>query len=344
MLRIFHDTRYDFIRWWKTAVVITALFVVAGLGSLILKGINYSIEFTGGTLMQLEFKQPPDVGGIRATLEQSGISNPEVQKFGTDREFTVRAQGHTEVAEQNAGAENVAKQIQTALTQKYGADAFTVKRTEAVGPRVGSELRRGAAIALLISFAVTLIYLAIRFEWRFGVAAVIATGHDVLTTLAFLKIMHLEVSLTVIAAILTVLGYSLNDTIIIFDRVREDLKKKRNEPLYDTLNRAINETLPRSVMTHATTFLATLALLLFAGEVIRPFAWVMIFGIVTGTFSSIYIAAPTLLWIERKWPRAHGTKASLATPAGAPARPARDGRGRAGAPAAASVTPAPTKR
>ena len=224
MLRIFHDTRYDFIRWWKTAVIVTALFVVAGLGSLILKGINYSIEFTGGTLMQLEFKQPPDVGAIRATLEQSGISNPEVQKFGTDREFTVRAQGHTEVAEQNAGAENVAKQIQTALTQKYGADAFTVKRTEAVGPRVGSELRRGAAIALLISFAVTLIYLAIRFEWRFGVAAVIATGHDVLTTLAFLKIMHLEVSLTVIAAILTVLGYSLNDTIMIFDRVREDLK------------------------------------------------------------------------------------------------------------------------
>ncbi|HEX8849251.1 MAG TPA: protein translocase subunit SecF [Gemmatimonadaceae bacterium] len=344
MLRIFHDTHYDFIRWWKTAVIVTAIFVVAGLGSLLVKGINYSIDFTGGTLMQLEFKQPPDVADLRRTIEGSGVVGAEVQQFGTSREFTVRAQDQANVAQQGAGAANVADRIKSALTQKYGADAFTVKRTEAVSARVGNELSRGAALALLISFGVTLIYLAIRFEWRFGVAAIIATGHDVLTTLAFLKIMHLEVSLTVIAAILTVLGYSLNDTIIIFDRVREDLKKKRNESLYETLNRSINETLPRSVMTHATTAVATLALLLFAGEVIRPFAWVMMFGIVTGTFSSIYIAGPTLLWIERRWPRAHGSKASLAAPTGTAARPPRDGRGRSGAPAAASVTPAPTKR
>jgi len=339
MLRIFHDTHYDFIRWWKTAIILTAIFVVAGLGSLAIKGINYSIDFTGGTLMQLEFKQPPDVADIRAAVEGSGVKNPEVQQFGSDREFTVRAQDHRDVTAQGAGAESVADEIAAALKQKFGADAFTVKRTEAVGPRVGSELRRGAALALGISFLVTLVYLAIRFEWRFGVAAVIATAHDVLTTLAFLKLMHLEVSLTVIAAILTVLGYSLNDTIIIFDRVREDLKKKRNEPLYDTLNRSINETLPRSVMTHATTFLATLALLLFAGEVIRPFAWVMVFGIVTGTFSSIYIAGPVLLWIERKWPR-HGSTAHIPS-AASETRPAREARGRA-APAAASVTP--TKR
>lgn len=341
MLRIFHDTHYDFIRWWKTAVIITAVFVVAGLGSLLIKGINYSIDFTGGTLMQLEFKQPPNVADIRAAVEGSGVNNPEVQQFGSDREFTVRAQDLRNVSEQSSGAESVAKTIENALLTKYGAGAFTVKRTEAVGPRVGSELRRGAAIALGISFLVTLVYLAIRFEWRFGVAATIATAHDVLTTLAFLKLMHLEVSLTVIAAILTVLGYSLNDTIIIFDRVREDLKKKRNESLYDTLNRAINETLPRSVMTHATTFLATLALLIFAGEVIRPFAWVMVFGIVTGTFSSIYIAGPVLLWIERKWPR-HASTAHLPSAVADKQRPARDARGRAAPPAAASV--APTKR
>jgi preprotein translocase subunit SecF len=340
MLRIFHDTHYDFIRWWKTAAILTAVFVVAGLGSLAIKGINYSIDFTGGTLMQLEFKQPPNVADIRAAVEGSGVNNPEVQQFGSDREFTVRAQDHRDVSAQGSGAESVAKQIENALVKQYGAGAFTVKRTEAVGPRVGSELRRGAALALGISFLVTLVYLAIRFEWRFGVAAVIATAHDVLTTLAFLKLMHLEVSLTVIAAILTVLGYSLNDTIIIFDRVREDLKKKRNEPLYDTLNRSINETLPRSVMTHATTFLATLALLLFAGEVIRPFAWVMVFGIVTGTFSSIYIAGPMLLWIERKWPR-HGSTAHIPSAASDGQRLAREARGRA-APAAASVTP--TKR
>jgi len=340
MLRIFHDTHYDFIRWWKTAVIITALFVVAGVGSLLIKGINYSIDFTGGTLMQLEFKQPPNVADIRSAVEGSGVNNPEVQQFGSDREFTVRAQDLRDIKAQSAGAASVAEEIKGALQSRFGPDAFTVKRTEAVGPRVGNELRRGAAIALGISFLVTLVYLAFRFEWRFGVAAIIATGHDVLTTLAFLKIMHLEVSLTVIAAILTVLGYSLNDTIIIFDRVREDLKKKRNESLYDTLNRSINETLPRSVMTHATTFLATLALLLFAGEVIRPFAWVMVFGIVTGTFSSIYIAGPVLLWIERKWPR-HASTAHIAPAASEKARPVRDARGRA-APAAASVTP--TKR
>jgi preprotein translocase subunit SecF len=186
-------------------------------------------------------------------------------------------------------------------------------RTEAVGPRVGSELKRGAIIAILLSFLITLVYLSIRFEWRFATAAVIATSHDVFTTIAFLKLMHLEISLTVVAGLLTVLGYSLNDTIIIFDRVRENLRKGRKETLYETLNRSINETLPRSVLTHATVFAATLSLLIFAGEVIRPFAWVMAFGVVTGTFSSIYVAAPVLLWIERKWPRRTVARQSSST-------------------------------
>ena len=320
MLRIFHNTNYDFIRWWKVALLLTAIFIAAGLGALIVKGPNYSIEFTGGTLVQLEFKQPQDAGAVRAAVERGGVAHPEVQQFGSPREFTVRVQDQSEVAAQAAGAGTVAQRIETALRQRFGADAFTVRRTEAIGPRVGGELRRGAVIALLISFLVTLVYLAIRFEWRFGLAAVIATGHDVLTTLAFLKLMQLEVSLAVIAAILTVLGYSLNDTIIIFDRVREDLKKKRNETLYQTLNRAINETLPRSVMTHLTTTAACLALLLVGGEVIRPFAWVMLFGIVTGTFSSIYVAAPVLLWITRRWPRTQTATRSSPAPSPAPAR------------------------
>jgi preprotein translocase subunit SecF len=172
-----------------------------------------------------------------------------------------------------------------------------------VGPRVGSELKTKAITAILISFVVTLIYLAFRFEWRFGVAATIATMHDILTTMAFLAMMRLEISLTVVAAILTVIGYSLNDTIIIFDRVRENLKKQRKESLRDVLNRSINETLPRSVLTHATVFAATLSLLIFAGEVIRPFSWIMAFGVFTGTFSSIYVAGAILLYIEHRWPR-----------------------------------------
>jgi preprotein translocase subunit SecF len=316
MLRILHDTNYDFIRWWKVMAGITIAFIVLGLGSLAVKAPNYSIEFTGGTLMQLNFVKPPDVGEIRATLDQAGIQGAEIQQFGTNRDFTVRAQNAGAVAAQANGAESIAVRIEQVLKQKFGENSFKIIRTEAVGPRVGSELRRGAIIAILLSFLITLIYLSIRFEWRFATAAVIATSHDVFTTIAFLKLMHLEISLTVVAGLLTVLGYSLNDTIIIFDRVRENLRKGRKETLYETLNRSINETLPRSVLTHATAFAATLALLIFAGEVIRPFAWVMAFGIVTGTFSSIYVAAPVLLWIERKWPRKTGARqaSSTATP------------------------------
>jgi len=198
--------------------------------------------------------------------------------------------------------------VQAALTKEFGATAYRVVRTEAVGPRVGAELRRNAAIAMLLASLVTLVYLAIRFEWRFGVAAVLSTAHDVLVTLAFIKLFHIEVSLTVVAGILTLLGYSGNDTIIIFDRVRENLKKDRKSPLYDVLNRSINETLPRSVLTHATTLAATLALLFFAGEVLRPFAIVMAFGIFVATFSSIYVASPLLLWIEHRWPRTAADK------------------------------------
>ena len=303
MLRIFHNTAFDFIKWWRWAAIITAAFIAIGLATYAVNPrLNYSIEFTGGTLMQLEFQQSPNVGELRETVNRVAAGS-EIQQFGSPTEFTVRARGEEQVAAQDAGAENVGRAIQAALTQRYGANQFRVVRTEAVGARVGEELSRGAIIAVALGSLITLIYLAIRFEWRFGLAAVLATGHDILVTLAFIKLFHIEVSLTVVAAILTLLGYSMNDTIIIFDRVRENLKKQRRESLYDVVNRSVNETLPRSVMTHATTLAATLALLIFAGEVIRPFAWVMTFGIFTGTFSSIYVASSLLVWIERRWPR-----------------------------------------
>jgi preprotein translocase subunit SecF len=314
MIRIFHHTRYDFIRWWRVMAIGTAAFIVLGLGSMLFTGgPRYSIEFTGGTLMQLAFKERPDVSRIRGAVEAAGIRGAEITQFGSDREFTVKAQESETVggvAGQTAGASSVARRIQEVLARRFGAGSFAVVRTEAVGPRVGGELRRGAIIAVLISFGLTLAYLAVRFEWRFGLAAVLATAHDVLATLAFIKLLNLEISLTVIAAILTVIGYSLNDTIIIFDRVRENLRKHKGMPLYDLVNLSVNETLPRSVMTHVTTLGATLALLLFAGDVIRPFAWVMTFGIFTGTFSSVYVASSLLVWIERRYPRAVPTRAA----------------------------------
>ncbi len=332
MLRILHDTKIDFIRLWKITTVVTLLFILPGLLWIAVSGYKYSIEFTGGTLMQVRFASPPDVGELRGTLDRAGIKGAEIAQFGTPVDYVIRAQDPRVVAEQTRGAESVAGKIQGALTQKYGASKFAVRRTEAVGPKVGGELRQKALYAILISFLVTLAYLAWRFEWRFGIAAVIATAHDILATLAFIKYAHLEISLVVVGGILTMIGYSLNDTIIIFDRVREDLRKRRKESLYETLNRAVNETLPRSVLTHATVFATLLAIALLGGEVIRPFSLVMLFGVVTGTFSSIYVAPPLLLWIETKWPRATGDTGMAGRARGA-AAPRANSR-----PAAASTT------
>jgi preprotein translocase subunit SecF len=306
MLRIFHNTHYDFIKWWRVALIATVAFIVLGFASMLVTGgVRYSIDFTGGTLVQVQFNQTVDAGRIRSAVD-AVTRDAEIAQFGSDREYTIRAQKDPGEAAGRAGAESVGRRIQNALAQRFGANTFRVVRTEAVGAKVGDELQRGAIYAILVSFLLTLIYLAVRFEWRFGLAAVIATAHDILTTLAFIKIMNLEVSLTVIAAILTVIGYSLNDTIVIFDRVREHLKRRRKgESLYDIVNQSVNETLPRSVLTHATVSAATVALLVFAGEVIRPFAWVMLFGVVTGTFSSIYIASAILIWIDRKYPRSN---------------------------------------
>ena len=330
MLRILHGTSYDFIKYWKHAAIATIVFIFAGMSLLVVhrartgSAVNWNIEFTGGTFMQLSFKDAPDPSTIRAAVGAAGYPGAEVAQFGTPTAYTIRAASTSGTAATTRGADSTARQIETALRKTFGdSTQMKVLRAEFVGARVGDELKRDATISILISFLVTLIYLAIRFEWRFGLAAVIATAHDVLTTLAFIAMLRLEVSLTVVAAILTVIGYSLNDTIIIFDRLREDLKKHRKEPLRDTLNRAINETLPRSILTHATALSATLALLFFAGEIIRPFSWVMAFGIFTGTFSSIYVAGAILVWIEKKWPRASSTDVRPTSSQGRAPRPSK---------------------
>ena len=305
MLRILHGTNYDFIKHWRTAAIVTVVFIVLGVGSAIFRGgFPYSIEFTGGTLMQVQFEREPDVAKLRTTLDNAGVHGAEITTFGTNRDFTIRAQEASQVAEQAAGAEKVANKIEAALKGAFTDNPFKIGRTETVGPRVGGELRRGAIIAILISFVVTLAYLAWRFEWRFGLAAVAATAHDIILTIGFIAIMRLEVSLVVVAAVLSMVGYSLNDTIIIFDRVRENLHKYKRDHFADILNRSINETLPRSILTHGTTLATLTALAVFGGEVIRPFALVMFFGVFTGTFSSIFIASPVLMWIEHKWPGA----------------------------------------
>ncbi len=311
MLRILHNTHIDFIRLWKQAAVLMALFIVPALVLIPLQGFNYSIEFTGGTLLRVKFKQAPQLAEVRAALSQGGISGAEILTLGSPDELIIRAQQSQQIAEQATGAGAVAERIRAALDARFGASAYEELRREAVGPRIGSELRGQATIALLIAFAITLIYLAWRFEWRFSVAAVLATLHDIVATLAFMKYMNLEISVFVVGAILTVIGYSMNDKVVVFDRVRENLKTTKKESLYDLLNRSVNETLPRTVMTGSTTLACLLALLIFGGEVIRPFSWIMTFGIIIGTFSSVYVAAPLLLWIERKFPRDPGGKTHI---------------------------------
>ena len=315
MIRLFANARYDFISYRWKAIWATVIIVVPGLLLLLFRGLNYSIEFTGGTMVQIQSPQPLAVADIRNGLNANGIPGAEITEFGGPTEFMIRARLHGENVDPN-DTQATAKAISDALrivlgpggaicaTRTAADTGWCVVRTEAVGPKVGGELRTKAFLAIFLSFFAVLAYLAYRFEWRFGLAAVIATAHDIVATIAFIAALHLEVSLVVVAAILSMVGYSLNDTIIIFDRVRENLVKHRKDPFISILNRSINETLPRSILTHGTTLSTLLALTIFGGEVIRPFALVMFFGVVTGTFSSIYIASPVLMWIEQRWPSA----------------------------------------
>src|SRR3954451_15011217 len=301
MLRLFGHANYDFIGVRRYAYIITAAILLPGLLFLLITGLNYSIEFTGGTLLQIQSKKAVDVASLRTGLDREGVPGAEIQNFGSQNEYVIRAR----VAKPGTDANDTqatANAVRHALDRVLGAGNYTVARTEAVGPKVGGELRQKAFLAIFLSFFAVLAYLAYRFEWRFGLAAVIATAHDILATIAFIGVMRLEVSLTIVAAVLSMVGYSLNDTIIIFDRVREDLKKYKKDRFETVLNRAINETLPRSVLTHGTTLATLIALAVFGGEVIRPFALVMFFGVFTGTFSSIYIASPVLMAIEKRWP------------------------------------------
>jgi preprotein translocase subunit SecF len=300
-MRLFANANYDFLGHRRIAYLITVAFILPGLLVLALRGVNYSVEFTGGTLMQVQSEQPVDVGAVRSALAAQGIQGAEIQTFGSNRELVIRAR----VVRQGADADDTqatSSALRQALDASLGAGKYTVLRTEAVGPKVGGELRHKALMAILLSFLAVLAYLAYRFEWRFGVAAVIATAHDILASIVFVGLVRLEVSLFVVAGLLTILGYSLNDTIVIFDRIRENLHLRKRDQFSDILNRSINETLPRTVFTGTTALGSLLALAILGGEVVRPFALLMLFGVIVGTFSSMFIAAPALLEIEKRWP------------------------------------------
>jgi preprotein translocase subunit SecF len=320
-MRLFAHANYDFLGHRRKAYLITLAVIIPGLLVALLRGVNYSVEFTGGTLMQVESPKPVDVGQVRNALAAQGVEGAEIQTFGTNRELVIRARLAKAGTDQN-DTQATSAALQKALDSVLGPGNYTILRTEAVGPKVGGELRHKAFMAILLSFLAVLAYLAYRFEWRFGVAAVIATAHDILASIAFVAIAQLEVSLFVVAGLMTIIGYSLNDTIVIFDRIRENLHLRKREHFADILNRSINETLPRTVFTGTTALGSLLALAVLGGEVVRPFALLMLFGVIVGTFSSIFIAAPALLEIEKRWPgpaaRGHMTPKSPPAPARKP--------------------------
>ncbi len=292
-MRLFADANYAFLEQRKTAYKISAALVVVGFIAIAIRGFNLGVDFTGGTLFQIRFDDAVSAADVRTALGDAGIANLQVQGFGAPNEFLIRLAEFTE-----GGDRAVRERVDEWLQSRLGARSYSIVRTEAVGPKVGGELRARAAKAVLISFLLTLIYLGFRFEWRFGLAAIVATFHDVIIAFGLISFLHIEISLPTVAAILTIIGYSLNDTIVIFDRIRENLKKLRRQPYMEILDRSINETLPRTVITSGTTLAVLLALAFLGGAVIREFTVVLIVGVIIGTYSSIFVASPALLEVE----------------------------------------------
>jgi preprotein translocase subunit SecF len=304
-MRFFQNADYPFLQWRKRAYLVTAALLLVGIGSMIYhsargeKWLNYNVDFTGGTIVQVQFTHPVTAEQVRSATAAAGHSDWEITRFGSERDYVMR----TPKFSQEAGADAQTRVTQALLT-RFQRNEFNIRGTEAVGPKAGAELEQRALWAILLSFAAILVYLGIRFEWRFALAAVIATMHDIVVTLGFLAVTRTEVSLATVAAVLTVVGYSMHDTIIVFDRVREDLAKPRHgRSFVEILNKAINETLPRTTLTVATVMATLLSLLAFGGPVIFSFALVLVLGISIGTFSSIFVASPVLYEIQKRWPR-----------------------------------------
>ena len=302
-MRFFAHAHYHFIEARKKAYVFSGTVIAIGLAAIVFnlatigEWVPYGVDFTGGGLVQVRFTGASvDAGDLRAAL--GGANAPPITRFGEENEFVIRAP-----LEEGVTLDSIAGGIEAELTNAFDAGSFEIVRTELVGAKVGGELQQKAVLAVLFSFVATLVYLAIRFEFRFALGAVIATVHDIVITLGFMALMRLSFDLPSVAAILTVVGYSLNDTIIVFDRIRENLHKKggRKRDQVELLNESINETLPRTILTAGTTVATLVALLLFGGPVIRDFTMVLILGIGFGTYSSIFVASPALLEIQKRW-------------------------------------------
>ncbi len=289
------NTKFDFVGFRRTALIISAVLSLICLGLLVVKGPKMGIDFAGGSLVQVRFKAPTHADALRDTLGAAGFEAIDIQDLGKNQsEFLIR------VPMTQEDTESRTKKVTGSLQEKYGADQVEVLRVETVGPRVGAALRGKATLAVLISTLMMGLYIWLRFEWRYGIGAVIALLHDVIIAVGAMIIFGYEFDITTVAALLTVVGFSVNDTVIISDRIRENRGKDRRSPLAEVINRSVNETLSRTILTSGTAIMVTLSLFLLGGPVLKGFAFALLIGFTVGTYSSVFIAAPVVLYFEGK--------------------------------------------
>jgi len=279
-----------FMRYALIFNVVSILTFLIAVGALGFKGLNFGVEFTGGTVMEVGYSQPADLGRVRETLGSAGLSEAVVQSFGDSQTILVRLPTDPEVT----GAK--LSEYVLSILQKDSPDV-EVRRVDFVGSQVGKELAEKGALALLVVSIGIVIYLALRFEWKFGLAAILANLHDVIIILGFFALFQWEFSLPVLAAVLAILGYSVNESVVVFDRIRETFKKKRKATVREVINSAITRTMSRTIITHGSTQLMVLSILLFGGETLYYFALALTIGILFGIYSSIFVASPLVLWL-----------------------------------------------
>ena len=291
------EPRIDFIGRRKLAYFFSAALVVASVFSFLALGLNFGIDFRGGILIEARTDGPADLASLRRVLGSLDLGEVQLQEFGEPDDVLIRVQ-------RQVGDEAAQLRAIELVKEALSATVIDYRRTEFVGPKVGAELIRSATWAVILALGAILLYVWFRFEWHFGVGAIVALTHDVVTTIGLFAVTQLEFNLATVAAILTIAGYSINDTVVIYDRVRENLRKFKKRPVEDVLNLSLNGTLSRTLMTSLTTLLALLTLVILGGPIIRDFALAMIWGVLIGTYSSIYIASPVLLWIGARRPAA----------------------------------------
>ena len=283
-------TNIDFIGKRKVAFAVSALLIVLSITSLAVRGLNYGLDFTGGALIEVAYSEAPNLENVRDSLNEAGLSDAVVQTFGLDTEIVVRIPPR----EESEGSAELSTDVLQALQSGFEG-TVDMRRVEFVGPQVGEELTEQGILAVVYALIGIFLYVMMRFQWRFSVGAVAALVHDVIITMGIISVIQIEFDLTVVAALLAVIGYSLNDTIVLFDRIRENFPKLRNHKPIEVVNTSVNETLSRTLMTSLTTLLVLIALFIFGGEIIHAFAFTLIVGVLVGTYSSIYVASTTLL-------------------------------------------------